>query len=195
MALFSFTSVNKNQQNKVVANLSKAIFLDRDGVINRPLIKNGKGYAPRLLKDFKIYSSVKKDIKKLKKNGYKIFVITNQPDVNNKLIKKKTLKAMHKILKKKLCVDKILYCPHDKKENCKCRKPKTELIKNAIKGKKIYLKKSYMIGDRASDIEAGYRAGCKTIFINKNYLELKPKKQDKTVKTLNAAVNYILKVN
>ena len=52
-----------------------------------------------------------------------------------------------------------------------------------------------MIGDRASDIEAGYRAGCKTIFINKNYLELKPKKQDKTVKTLNAAVNYILKVN
>ena len=70
-----------------------------------------------------------------------------------------------------------------------------ELIKNVIKGKKIYLKKSYMIGDRASDIEAGYRAGCKIIFINKNYLELKPKKQDKTVKTLNAAVNYILKVN
>ena len=82
-----------------------------------------------------------------------------------------------------------------KKENCKCRKPKTGLIKNAIKGKKIYLKKSYMIGDRASDIEAGIKAGCKTIFINKNYSESKPKKQDKTVKSLNAAVNYILKIN
>tara|TARA_B110000008_G_scaffold276425_1_gene315687 strand:+ start:450 stop:989 length:540 start_codon:yes stop_codon:yes gene_type:complete len=179
----------------VVTNLSKVIFLDRDGVINKPQIKNGKGYAPRFLKDFKIYSSVKNDIKKLKENGYKIFVITNQPDVNNKLIKKKTLNAMHKILKKKVSVDKILYCPHDKKENCKCRKPKIGLIKNAIKGKKIYLKESYMIGDRASDIEAGYKAGCKTIFINKNYSELKPKKQDKTVKSLNAAVNYILRVN
>jgi len=179
----------------VVTNLSKVIFLDRDGVINKPWIKNGKGYAPRFLKDFKIYSSVKSDIKKLKENGYKVFVITNQPDVNNKLIKKKTLNAMHKILKKKVLVDKILYCPHDKKENCKCRKPKTGLIKNAIKGKKIYLKESYMIGDRASDIEAGIKAGCKTIFINKNYSESKPKKQDKTVKSLNAAVNYILKIN
>jgi D-glycero-D-manno-heptose 1,7-bisphosphate phosphatase len=179
----------------VVTDLSKVIFLDRDGVINKPWIKNGKGYAPRFLKDFKIYSSVKSDIKKLKENGYKVFVITNQPDVNNKLIKKKTLNAMHKILKKKVLVDKILYCPHDKKENCKCRKPKTGLIKNAIKGKKIYLKKSYMIGDRASDIEAGIKAGCKTIFINKNYSESKPKKQDKTVKSLNAAVNYILKIN
>mgnify|MGYP001565795736 CR=1 FL=1 len=103
----------------MVTNLSKVIFLDRDGVINKPQIKNGKGYAPRFLKDFKIYSSVKNDIKKLKENGYKIFVIKNQPDVNNKLKKKKTLNAMHKILKKKVSVDKILYCPHDKKENCK----------------------------------------------------------------------------
>ena len=60
---------------------------------------------------------------------------------------------------KKVLVDKILYCPHDKKEKCKCRKPKTGLIKNAIKGKKIYLKESYIIGDRASDIEAGIKAG------------------------------------
>ena len=92
-------------------------------------------------------------------------------------------------------IDAIFYCPHTDEDNCKCRKPKIGLIKNAIKGKKIYLKESYMIGDRASDIEAGYKAGCKTIFINKNYSELKPKKQDKTVKSLNAAVNYILRVN
>jgi len=173
--------------------LNKAVFLDRDGVINKPIIKNGKGYAPRLLKDFKIFPNVKNDVIKLKKKGFKIFVITNQPDIANKLIKKKTLNKMHNILKKKIPVDKIFYCPHKNSDKCKCRKPKIGMIKKAAKFSKIYLKKCYMIGDRSKDIEAGFRAGCQTIFINNNYLETKPRIQDKTVKSLHAAVKYILR--
>ncbi len=175
--------------------MSKAVFLDRDGVINKPIIVKGKGYAPRLLKDFKIFPKVKNDVKKLKSNGFKVFVVTNQPDIANKLMKKKTLNDMHKLLKKKIPVDKIFYCPHNKSDKCKCRKPNPGMIIKATKNSKIYLKDSYMIGDRAIDIEAGFRAGCRTIFIKNNYLEEKPLKQEKTVKSLNGAVKYILKKN
>ena len=71
----------------------KAVFLDRDGVINKPMIINGKSYAPRSIKDFKIFPKVKSDVKKLKNKGFKVFVITNQPDIGNKLIKKKNCKS------------------------------------------------------------------------------------------------------
>ena len=71
--------------------MNKAVFLDRDGVINKPIIIDGKSYAPRLLKDFKIFPRVKSDVKKLRNNGFKVFVISNQPDIGNKLIKKKLL--------------------------------------------------------------------------------------------------------
>ena len=69
--------------------MNKAVFLDRDGVINKPIVIDGKSYAPRLLEDFKIFPKVKSDVKKLKNKGFKVFVITNQPDIGNKLIKKK----------------------------------------------------------------------------------------------------------
>ena len=81
--------------------MNKAVFLDRDGVINKPIIINGKSYAPRKLKDFKIFPKVKNDVKELKNKGFKVFVVTNQPDIANKLMKKKALNDMHKLLKKK----------------------------------------------------------------------------------------------
>ena len=71
--------------------MNKAVFLDRDGVINKPIIVDGKSYAPRVLKDFKIFPKVKDDVKKLRNSGFKVFVISNQPDIGNKLIKKKLL--------------------------------------------------------------------------------------------------------
>ena len=171
----------------------KAVFLDRDGVINKPMIINGKSYAPRSIKDFKIFPKVKSDVKKLKNKGFKVFVITNQPDIGNKLIKKKTVKAMHKILKKKVPVDKIYFCPHTRSDKCKCRKPKPGMIIKASKESNIHLKESYLVGDRKTDIDAGLKVGCKTIFVKNNYYEKKPVKQEKTVKSLHAAVKYILK--
>ena len=173
--------------------MNKAVFLDRDGVINKPIIIDGKGYAPRLLKDFKIFPKVKGDVKKLRNSGFKVFVITNQPDIGNKLIKKKTLNEMHKLLKAKVPVNKIYFFPHTRNDLCKCRKPKPGMIIKASHESKIYLKESYVVGDRKTDIDAGLKVGCKTIFVNHNYYEKKPTKQEKTVKSLHAAVNYILK--
>ncbi len=175
--------------------MNKAVFLDRDGVINKPIIIDGKCYAPRLLKDFKIFPKVKSDIKKLKNRGFKVFVITNQPDIGNKLLKKKTLNEMHSLLKTKVPIDKIYFCPHTKNDRCKCRKPKPGMIIKASNNLKIRLKESYVIGDRKTDIDAGLKAGCKTIFVNNNYYEKRPTKQEKTVKSLHAAVKYILKIN
>jgi len=173
--------------------LSKAVFLDRDGVINKPIIIDGKSYAPRLLKDFKIFPKVKSDVKKLKDKGFKVLVITNQPDIGNKLLKKSTLKEMHSILKAKVPLDKIYFCPHTRNDRCKCRKPKPGMIIKASNELKIDLKESYVVGDRKIDIDAGIKAGCKTIFVNNNYYEKKPTKQKKNVKSLHDAVKYILK--
>ena len=100
---------------------------------------------------------------------------------------------MHRILKEKVPVDKIYFCPHTRNDRCKCRKPKPGMIIKASNESKIYLKESYVIGDRKIDIDAGLKVGCKTIFVNNNYYEKRPVKQEKTVKSLHAAVKYILK--
>ena len=175
-----------------MVNLNKAVFLDRDGVLVKSLIKNKKGYAPLSLQDFKIYKHSKKCVKKLKSLGFKIFVVTNQPDIGKKLLRKKELNKMHKILKKKTNIKKIYTCTHTSEQYCACRKPKPGMLIKAAKVYNIDLKKSYMVGDRAIDITCGRRAGCKTIFINRNYIEKKPKYQNASFKNLLEATNYII---
>ena len=117
----------------VNTSLQKAVFLDRDGVLVRSIVKNGKPFAPRVLKDFKIYKSSKKLINKFVLSKFKVFVITNQPDVGRGLIKKETLKKMHKSLKKNIKINKIFTCIHKPEKKCKCRKPSPEIIFKAAK--------------------------------------------------------------
>lgn len=163
---------------------SKAIFLDRDGVINKPIIYKHKPYSPRLIKEFKLIKNVKKAIKILKLKGYKIIIITNQPDAKlNSKIKKKIISINNKT-KNILKIDKIYSCFHTDQDNCQCRKPKIGNILKAKKKFKINLKKSYFVGDRWKDIEAGRSSNCKTIFINYNYKEKKPKKYFMKVRSL-----------
>lgn len=177
----------------MVRKIYRAIFLDRDGVIVKPKVKNRKSYAPIAFKDFKIYKNIKKKILLLKKLGFKIIVITNQPDVENKKISLKLINKMHRYLSKNLFLDGIYTCVHSQDSNCECRKPKIGLFLKAANSKKILLKKSYMIGDRKSDIDAGIRAGCSSIFVDRNYLETKPKNQIFTAKNFNMAANFIIK--
>ena len=100
---------------------------------------------------------------------------------------------MHSLLKKKTNVKSIYTCYHSSKKNCNCRKPKTGMLIKAGRTNKIDFNKSYMIGDRNSDIICGNSIGCKTIFIDRNYKEKKPKVQNISVKNLNEATKYILK--
>ena len=173
--------------------MNKAIFLDRDGVINRGLVTNGKSYAPRKIEDFKFLPYVKESVEKLINSGFLIIVVTNQPDISNGLLSLDVLHLMHNKLREKLAVTDIYFCPHSSIENCECRKPRPGMIIAAAKKYTINFSKSFLIGDRASDIEAGKKVGCRLIFINRNYKEPKPISQEKTVNNLRTATNYILK--
>ena len=174
---------------------NKAIFLDRDGVLSRSKLLNKKAYAPRKFKDFKLFPYVKFYLKKLKKKNFKLIVITNQPDINNKLVKIEEVNKMNHKLKSITAVDEVYMCPHSQKEKCSCRKPNPGMIIKASKKYSIDIKKSYLIGDRNSDIEAGIKVKCKNIFIDRGYVERKPKKDVIFVKSFRQAAEYILKNN
>ena len=172
----------------------KAIFLDRDGTLNKVYIENGLPISPSSLNKFKIIKGVKKSINRLKKLNFLCILITNQPDVFRGKISKKTVVKMNSYIKKKIKLDDMFVCYHDNEHNCSCRKPKPGLLVKASKKWKIDLNKSFMIGDRWKDILAGKKVGCKTIFINNNYKNDKKVKADFTFKSLLKAVNKIEKL-
>ena len=147
---------------------NKAIFLDRDGVIN----KNRDDYV-KSTKELEIFSNIGKEILKLKMKGFLIIVITNQSVINREIITITELEEIHStiqkfLMKSKTSIDKFYFCPHRPDENCDCRKPKPGLILQAINEFSIDVSKSWMIGDSETDIQAGEKAGCKTIFLKKN---------------------------
>ncbi len=152
------------------------IFLDRDGVINRAIIKSGKPYAPKKFEDFKIIDGIKESLIFFKKKGFKVCVFTNQPDVKLDLIIKKEVKKMHNFLLKNYAIDLIEACYHDDLDECECRKPKPGMLINAAQKLNIKLNESIVVGDRWRDIQAGQTVNCKCYYINNNYKERKPKK-------------------
>ena len=183
--------IEKKNNNKV----NRAVFLDRDGVINISDVINGKPYAPKELDHFILYDDVVDSVKRLKQAGFLVIVVTNQPDVGNGKVKRDTVESMHVLLVQSLPLDKINVCYHSQTDGCECRKPKPGMILNSAEEFNIDLSASYIVGDRKSDIEAGEAAGCKTIFIERNYLEPAPVKPDIACKSLTHAVNYILEKN
>ena len=168
-----------------------ALFLDRDGVIVKQFTIKGKSYPPRNFNDFRIYPYVRERLFELKKK-YLIFIITNQPDVKKGLIDKEELNQMHNFLMENLPIKNIYTCLHLKNDFCKCRKPSPYFVYKAKKKYDIDLSKSYFIGDRESDIKAGNKAGCKTIFIDRNYLENKPQNYLKKFYSFNKAAKFII---
>lgn len=153
----------------MVKESNKAIFFDRDGTLIKSLRKNGKPIAIRKIDDFKIISQAKKVCNYLLKKNYLIFIITNQPDVEKKIIRKTFVKKVNLILKNKLNIKKIYTCFCN--SNCKYKKPNIGSIIKAKKRFNINLKKSFVVGDRWRDIDLGIKAKCKTILIDKKYDE------------------------
>ena len=161
----------------------KAIFFDRDGtIIKTKISKDKKPIAIKSLEECKMFNETIKILNKLKKN-YLIFVITNQPDVARKKNSKKNVNEINKYLKIQLPIKRIYTCYCDNNK-CKYRKPNIGMLKDASKKYKIDLKKSFVIGDRWRDIEAGKKAKCKTIFIDKKYSEKLKSKPDYSIKKL-----------
>lgn len=149
----------------------RAVFLDRDGVIVRSIVKDGKPYAARRLEDFRLLPGARTAISSLKAAGLWVVVVTNQPDIANGLVPERLVAAMHARLRSELAIDDIGMCPHNSAAGCGCRKPKPGLLLKAAADHNIDLRKSYMVGDRISDVLAGSSAGCQTIFIDRRYAE------------------------
>lgn len=171
---------------------NRAVFLDRDGVINRAIVRDGKPYPPASLDELEILHGVPEALYKLKSANYKLIVITNQPDVARGTMKRETVELIHKHMLKTLPIDNIRSCFHDSQDNCDCRKPKAGAIFSAAIEFEIDLTNSFMIGDRWRDIEAGQSAGCHTFFIDYGYLETQPSSPNHIVKSLNEATDIIL---
>ena len=151
--------------------MNKAVFLDRDGVLNQAIIYNNKPYPPKNISELHITQGISELLAKLKNKNYLLIVITNQPDVARGEISKSWVEEVNQILKKALPLDGFRVCYHDDVDRCLCRKPLPGAILAVAKEFDIDLSQSYFIGDRWKDISAGFAAGCKTIFIDYKYDE------------------------
>ena len=176
------------QNGKVYNN---AIFLDRDGVLNKCININRKCFAPTTFNKFRLYPYVISSIKKLKEKNFLIIVVTNQPDINKKKIKLEEINKMNKKLID-IGIDDIFICPHAQESKCSCRKPKVGLITRVKKKYNINFKNSYFIGDRKSDMELAKKINCTPLFINRYYLENQNYNANYSFYSLNGAVKYIL---
>ena len=172
--------------------MSRAVFLDRDGVINRAFVREGKSYPPASLAEVEILPQVELALNNLKTAGYLLIVVTNQPDVATGKTSKLVVEQINHYLGKSLPIDEFRTCYHDDKDRCQCRKPLPGALFDAAIEYHIDLKRSFMIGDRWKDIEAGRAAGCKTFFINYGYQEKQPDYPDFIVASLAEAAEIII---
>lgn len=170
----------------------RAVFLDRDGVLNRAIVRDGRPYAPRSLAEFEILPGVERACARLRASGYLLVLVTNQPDVARGAQAMETVDAMNRVLTDKLDLDSCEVCAHDDADNCDCRKPKPGLLTRAAERLGIDLGSSYVVGDRWRDIEAGQRAGCRTVFIDRGYRERRPEFTDHASTGLGRAADWIV---
>lgn len=176
-------------------NLRPAIFLDRDGTLNRQLVREGKPYPPTTLDEFQLYPGVAKNCERLKDSGYILVVVTNQPDVGRGTQQQAVVEAMHARLKLLIpSVDLIEVCYEPGQGlPSRRRKPAPGMLLDAAASLNLDLSRSWMVGDRWGDIDAGHAAGCRTILIDWGYEErASAHRPDFTVKSFEAAAGIIL---
>jgi D-glycero-D-manno-heptose 1,7-bisphosphate phosphatase len=152
----------------------RAVFLDRDGVLNRVFLRDGKPYPPASLGDLEILPGVPEALAALKACGFLLLVVTNQPDVARGGQQRAGVERIHQALRSTLPIDDFFICYHDDRDACSCRKPKPGLLLQAARKYGLELKSSYLIGDRWRDIDAGHAAGCATVWIDRAYAEKGP---------------------
>jgi D-glycero-D-manno-heptose 1,7-bisphosphate phosphatase len=172
--------------------MTRAVFLDRDGVINRAVLKDGLPYPPQSAQDLEILPGVAEGLALLKAEGFALVVVTNQPDVARGVQTREEVEAIHAVLRDMLPLDSVKVCYHDDADKCSCRKPLPGMIIEAARELGVDLSRSYMVGDRWKDIEAGERAGTTTILIENEYPEKKPGRAAVRVQSLREAAAWII---
>ncbi|MEO8726947.1 MAG: HAD family hydrolase [Acidobacteriaceae bacterium] len=174
--------------------MKKAVFLDRDGVLNRAYLREGKPHPPDSIDQLQVFDGVRESLVRLRAAGFMLIVVTNQPDVARGKQSRQTVNSFHQALRQtfRLPVDEFRVCYDDDADDCSCRKPKPGMLMDAAREHSLDLAESYMVGDRWRDIAAGKQAGCKTVFIDHCYSEDVPLSPDVQVKSLSEATEWIL---
>ena len=172
----------------------RAVFLDRDGVLNQAIVRDGKPYPPASVDELVILPDAPSALQSLKQAGFLLLVVTNQPDISRGTQPPSAVEAIHQALRQALPLDDFFLCPHDDSDGCACRKPHPGLLLQGAEKYPIDLSRSFMVGDRWRDIEAGAGAGCATVWIDYGYREKRSSiDPSATVNSLSAAVDWILR--
>jgi D-glycero-D-manno-heptose 1,7-bisphosphate phosphatase len=173
--------------------VQRAVFLDRDGVINRAYIRHGKPFPARSIGDFEILPNVPEACERLKAVGFVLIIVTNQPDVGRGSLARETVESIHTHMCKALPIDRVevSYSAGDEKVPDECRKPRPGMLLRAAQELDIDLRQSWMVGDRWSDVACGQAAGCRTVFIDYAYDEPLPVSPDFRARDLLEAVETI----
>jgi len=173
----------------------RAVFLDRDGVINAAIVRDGKPYAPLSQDEMRILDGVPQALAQLRAAGYLNVLVTNQPDVANGKTTRAVVEQMHSRLVQELPIDAVKVCFHDDADNCACRKPKPGMLLEAARELGIDMAKSYLVGDRWRDVGAAQAAGCNALFIDYSYRERRPDQPYVAVKSLAEAAAFIARTD
>ena len=175
--------------------MKRAVFLDRDGVLNEAIVREGRPYPPTSVEELRIVPGAALALERLKQAGFALIVVSNQPDVGRGTQTREAVNAINDIIRSALPVDDFLICFHDEKDNCDCRKPRPGLILDGAAKHGVHLDASYMIGDRWRDIDAGAAAGCTTLLIDYGYRERAPLTPPSyRVGSIDAAVDRIIEL-
>ncbi len=174
-------------------SVPRAVFLDRDGVLNRSIVRDGAPYPPAGLDELAIYPDAAEALGRLKQAGYLLIVVTNQPDIARGTATRATVDGINAAIGAALPIGEFLVCAHDDAANCPCRKPKPGMVLEAAARHAVDLKQSFLIGDRWRDIDCGASAGVRTVLIDRGYGERAPEHApDFVTESLGAAADWIL---
>jgi len=177
----------------VPTTLRPAVFLDRDGVLNRTTVRGDTPYPPNTLAEVEILPGVPDALDALRARGLPLIVVTNQPDVARGTQTREVVEQINQFLMRRLHIDAVYTCCHDNGDDCACRKPKPGMLMRAADEHGIDLSRSFMVGDRWGDVAAGAAAGCETILVNMPYSQCHRCSPDHKVADLREAADVILR--
>jgi D-glycero-D-manno-heptose 1,7-bisphosphate phosphatase len=171
---------------------ARAVFLDRDGVLIRAPVVDGRPHSIRCVEELVLEEGAAEGCDALRAAGFLLVAVTNQPEIARGALSREAVDAMHARLAELLPLDDVRVCPHDDPDDCDCRKPNPGMLFDAAREHGIALDRSFFVGDRWKDVEAGRRAGCTCVFLDREYSESMPVRPDVTVRDLGEAVAWIL---
>jgi D-glycero-D-manno-heptose 1,7-bisphosphate phosphatase len=169
---------------------ARAVFLDRDGVVNEVVWRDGLPASPREEAEFVLREEAVGAVARLRAAGYRVFVVTNQPDIARGRLAAARLDAMHALMRSRVAIDDARVCPHDDADGCECRKPRPGMLRELAGAWAVELAASFVVGDSWRDVAAGRAAGCRTVLLRRSYNE--GVEADRVVDSLEEAAGWIL---